>query len=63
MNRLPVFPNETSNEVITIKPKLGGKIESNRELINAVSGTLYLQARGSLKSHKELTICYLNQFF
>ena len=49
MNRLPLFPNETSNEMITITPKLGSKIESNRELINAVSGKLYLQARSSLK--------------
>ena len=63
MDMLPVFPNETSNEMITITPKLGGKIESNRELINAASGKLYLQARSSLKSHKELTIFYLNQFF
>ena len=63
MNRLPVFPNETSNEMKTITPKEGEKIESNRELINAVSGKLYLQARSSLKRHKELTIFYLNQFF
>ena len=63
MNRLPVFPNETSNEMITISPKQGEKIESNRELVNAVSGKLYLQARSSLKSHKQLTIFYLNQFF
>lgn len=62
MNRLPVFPNETSNEMITITPKEGEKIESNRELVNAVSGKLYLQARSCLKSDKELTIFYLNKF-
>ena len=38
----PCIPNETSNEMKTITPKEGEKIESNRELINAVSGKLYL---------------------